>query len=199
MGKLDFWYEFGSTYSYLTAMRIETLAAEAGVDVRWRPFLLGPIFRAQGMDDSPFNIYPVKGAYMWRDMERQAARLGVPFRAPISFPQNGLLAARVAISCGDADWVRAFSKGVYQAEFVDCLSISDVAVISNVLQKCGQDADTVLEQASSDQVKSSLRAVTDEASAAGIFGAPSFTTKDGELFWGNDRLKEALEWAQKIA
>lgn len=197
MGKLDFWYEFASTYSYLTAMRVETVAAEAGIDVRWRPFLLGPIFQAHGMDDSPFNIYPVKGAYMWRDMARQAARLGVPFRLPASFPQNGLLAARVAISGGDADWVRAFSKGIYQAEFVDCLSISDVVVISNVLQKCGQDADAVLAKASSDQVKAKLRAGTDEAAALGIFGAPSFTTNDGELFWGNDRLEQALEWARK--
>ena len=93
---LEFWYEFASTYSYLAAMRIEPLAEAAGVDIRWRPFLLGPIFAAQGWTSSPFNLFPAKGRYMWRDMERQAAALGLPFRKPDPFPQNALLAARVA-------------------------------------------------------------------------------------------------------
>ena len=98
---LEFWYEFASTYSYLSAMRIEPLAQAAGVDVRWRPFLLGPIFAAQGLTSSPFNLYPVKGRYMWRDMEREGARFGVPFKRPDTFPQNGLVAARVALYGAD--------------------------------------------------------------------------------------------------
>ena len=103
---LEFWYEFASTYSYLTAMRIEPLAEAAGVDIRWRPFLLGPIFAAQGWTSSPFNLFPAKGRYMWRDMERQAAALGVPFRKPDPFPQNALLAARVALYGADHPWGR---------------------------------------------------------------------------------------------
>ena len=71
--KIEFWYEFASTYSYLSAMRVEAAAKEQGVEVQWKPFLLGPIFNSQGWNDSPFNIYPAKGAYMWRDMERQCA------------------------------------------------------------------------------------------------------------------------------
>ena len=94
---LEFWYEFASTYSYLSAMRIEPLAEAAGVDIRWRPFLLGPVFKAQGLETSPFARYPAKGRYMWRDMEREAARLGLPFYRPKTFPQNGLTAARVAL------------------------------------------------------------------------------------------------------
>jgi 2-hydroxychromene-2-carboxylate isomerase len=74
---LDFWFEFASTYSYLAAMRIGPLAESAKVEVRWRPFLLGPIFKAQGWDNSPFNIYPAKGRYMWRDMERLASAQGL--------------------------------------------------------------------------------------------------------------------------
>ena len=73
MSKLEFWYDFGSTYSYLTAMRIDRLAAASGIDVVWRPFLLGPIFKAQGWATSPFNVYPAKGRYMVRDIERIAA------------------------------------------------------------------------------------------------------------------------------
>ena len=95
---IDFWFDFASTYSYLTAMRIRPLAAAAGVVVRFRPFLLGPIFKAQGWDTSPFSIYQAKGRYMWRDLERLAADLELPFRRPDPFPQNSLLAARVALA-----------------------------------------------------------------------------------------------------
>ena len=68
---LDFWYEFASPYSCLSALRIEELADEAGVTLRWRPFLLGPIFAAQGWNTSPFALYPSKGRYMWRDTARR--------------------------------------------------------------------------------------------------------------------------------
>ena len=67
---VEFWFEFASTYSYPAAMRIEAVAARDDVTVVWRPFLLGPVFAAQGWKDSPFNIYPAKGRYMWRDLER---------------------------------------------------------------------------------------------------------------------------------
>src|SRR5499426_3594357 len=94
---LDFWFDFASTYSYPAAMRIASLARDAGVAVRFRPFLLGPIFKAQGWTTSPFNIYPAKGRYMWRDLERLCAGLDLRFRQPDPFPQFALLAARVAL------------------------------------------------------------------------------------------------------
>src|SRR5436309_16050468 len=114
---LDFFYEFASTYSYIAAMRIGERAAEAGVAVRWRPFLLGPIFKAQGLDTSPFNLYPVKGRYMVRDCERQCAALGLAFRLPQPFPQNALLAARVAQAALAEGWGEDFSRAVYRAQF----------------------------------------------------------------------------------
>src|SRR4030095_8708437 len=97
MPAFDFFYEFASTYSYITAMRIAPLAETAEVTVRWRPFLLGPIFKAQGWETSPFNLYPAKGRYMVRDCERQCAALGLVFRLPEPFPASSLLASRVAL------------------------------------------------------------------------------------------------------
>src|SRR6188768_1941678 len=105
---LDFWFDFASTYSYLAAARIRPLAATANVRVRFRPFLLGPIFKAQGWDTSPFNLYEAKGRYMWRDMERLAAELALPFRRPDPFPQNSLLPARVALVGLAQGWARNF-------------------------------------------------------------------------------------------
>ena len=198
MPRLTFWFEFASTYSYLAAARIEPLAAGAGVEVAWRPFLLGPIFQAQGWTTSPFNLFPAKGANMWRDMERQTQKYGLPPLArPAEFPQNGLLAARLATMGMAAGWGPAFTRAVYVRQFAEGCDISDENTLRGVLDDIGQDADALMRQAKTDQaIKDLLRGATAEAIALGVYGAPSFTTGDGELFWGNDRLEDALDWAR---
>jgi 2-hydroxychromene-2-carboxylate isomerase len=194
--ELDFWYEFASTYSYLAAMRAETLAKDAGVQLRWRPFLLGPIFFAQGWKTSPFNLYPAKGRNMWRDMERTCARRGLPLARPDQFPLNTLLPARLAYAVAD-DQRAAFSRAVFAAEFGQGENITDESVLRAVLDALGLDADKLLTRAKADDVKARLRAETEAAQAAGLFGAPSFVTRDGELFWGDDRFEQALDWARE--
>lgn len=194
---LDFWFEFASTYSYPAAMRIAPLAAASGVSLRWRPFLLGPIFKAQGWDNSPFNLYPAKGRYMWRDLARTCDALSLPFVPPSTFPQNTLLAARVAVVGLAQDWGEDFCRAVYACEFGEGRNIGEPANIAAVLTALGQHAETVMEQAQSEAIKGALRAQTEQAQRLGIFGAPSFVTADGELFWGNDRLEAALAWARR--
>jgi 2-hydroxychromene-2-carboxylate isomerase len=193
---LEFWFEFASTYSYPAAMRVERAAGEHGVPLVWRPFLLGPIFGAQGWRDSPFNIYPAKGRYMWRDLERICAAGGIPFRRPSRFPRNGLLAARVATAADGEPWVPAFVRAVYRANFVEDREISDAAVVGAVLTDVGQDARTWLGRAEAAETKDRLRATTEAAQARGVFGAPSFLVGD-ELFWGNDRLEDAVAWHRR--
>lgn len=195
---VDFWFEFASTYSYLSIMRIEEEAQARAVKLRWRPFLLGPIFASQGLNTSPFRIYPVKGRYMWRDMERRAARYGLAFRCPLEdrqnlFPQNGLWAARMALVGLKQHWGIAFCQSVYQAQFVAGRDIADKNLLISLAVEAGAATD-ILEQAGSPEIKQQLRTNTEEAQASGLFGAPSFTVA-GELFWGDDRLEEALDWA----
>ena len=191
---MDFWFEFGSTYSYPAAMRIENAAHSGGVIVRWRPFLLGPIFKAQGWNDSPFNIYPVKGTYMWRDLERICAAQKLALARPSRFPRNGILAARVVARFEGEPWIPAFVRGIYEANFAKDREISEPAVVGSVLDAVGQPA-SLVDAASSEEAKAKLRANTEEAIRLGIFGAPSFVA-GGELFWGNDRLESALAWKQ---
>jgi 2-hydroxychromene-2-carboxylate isomerase len=196
---LDFWFDFASTYSYLAAARIRPLAAAAKVQVRFRPFLLGPIFKAQGWTTSPFNLYPAKGRNMWRDLERSCADLQLAFRRPDPFPQNSLLAARVALAGLDQTWGEGFSVAVYHAQFVEDGRIDEPRTLAEILSRLNVDADAALEAAQSDDIKSRLRAEVEAAQRLGVFGAPSFTTGDGELFWGNDRLERALLWARRGA
>jgi 2-hydroxychromene-2-carboxylate isomerase len=194
---LDFWFDFASTYSYPAAMRLRTLADQAGVEVRFRPFLLGPIFKAQGWDTSPFNLYPAKGGYMWRDLERVCASLGVAFQRPEPFPQNGLLAARGALVGLREGWGEEFCIGVFRAQFGEGRQISDPETLAAILADLNVPSAPALSAAQSDANKALLRAETEEAQRRGIFGAPTFTTPDGELFWGNDRLEQALLWSRK--
>lgn len=195
---IRFWFEFASTYSYPAVARIEAEAAAARVVVEWQPFLLGPIFGAQGWSNSPFNLYPAKGRYMWRDLERICSGMNLPFRRPSIFPQNGLLAARVATVANldaGAHWCPAFTRAVFAANFVEGRDISRSETIAECLAVAGQPAGEVLERAAQPEVKARLRQATEEAMALGIFGAPSFTIGD-EVFWGNDRLEQALSWAK---
>ena len=192
---LDFYFEFASTYSYPAALRIGALAQAAGVAVRWRPFLLGPIFKAQGWDNSPFNIYPAKGRYMWRDVERICARLDLPFRRPDPFPQPSLLAARLAHVGLEDGWGEDLCRAVYAAEFGDGRQIGEEDVLSDLLYDIGVSAESALARARSDAIKERLRSTTAEAQARGVFGAPTFICADGEIFWGHDRMAEALAWA----
>jgi 2-hydroxychromene-2-carboxylate isomerase len=196
---LDFWFEFASTYSYPAAMRIGPLAQKAGVTVRFRPFLLGPIFQAQGWDTSPFNVYAAKGRHMWRDLERLCADLRLPFRRPEPFPQQSVLAARVALVGLAKKWGKDFCLAAYRAEFAEGRRIDDATVIGDILTGLKVSAGPVIESAKSNETRMRLRDQTEEAQRLGIFGAPTFITKDGELFWGNDRLERALRWAKRGA
>lgn len=193
---IEFWFEFASTYSYPAAMRIEALAASRGVSISWRAFLLGPIFREQGWTDSPFNIYPVKGQYMWRDMERTCNRFDIPFCRPSVFPRNGMLPARVACCFSEAPWLPGFVRAIYRANFDEDLDISSPAVVARCLAALGQDGAAIIEVSQMPAAKEKLRSQTAEAMQRGLFGAPSFLV-GSELFWGNDRLEEALNWSAK--
>lgn len=191
---IEFWYDFASTYSHITAQRIEALAKTADVPVRWRPFLLGPLFAKQGWATSPFNLYPAKGKYMWRDMERWSAKLGMKLVRPDPFPANSLTAARVALVGEEAGWLADFSRRVFTAEFREGANIADIETLRAILVAMNLDDVAVLEAARSETIKNHLRTQTEFAAHMGLFGAPSFVV-NGELFWGNDRLEEALEWA----
>ena len=196
MAGAEFWYEFASTYSYPAALRVAALAEARGVSLVWRPFLLGPIFASQGWRDSPFNLYPAKGRYMWRDVERTCEAMGVPFKRPEPFPQPSLLAARVALALEGEERAN-FSRQVYLAEFGRGLSIADRTSLASLLTACGVDPTATLERAESDANKAALKAECARAAEIGIVGAPSIVTADGEVFWGNDRLEQGLDWAAR--
>lgn len=192
---LDFWFEFGSNYSYLTLMRIEEAARGAGVRVRWKPFLLGPIFKELGWKEAPFVQQKEKGAYAWRDVERRAARYGLAFRRPSEFPRSSVLGSRIALLAAGEPWVGEFCRRITARNYVQDLEIASPEAALAALDGLVADPAAIIRAAGEDAAKAALRAQTEEARRLGIFGAPTFFA-GGEMFWGDDRLEDALEAAQ---
>jgi len=195
MTRLEFWCELASPYTYLAAMRIDDLASAAGVEVAWRPFSLGPIFAAVGWSTSPFNVYPDKGRYLWRDLAREAEALGLPLQRPSQFPRNTVAAARVALLGVERGWGPRFIRAALAANFAEDRELAAPEVIDELLAAIGLDGPAVRAEAEGPEHRPRLRAATEQASAHGIFGAPTFLVEQ-EMFWGNDRLERAIAWAR---
>lgn len=196
---VEFWFDLASTYSYVAAMRIEKAARDAGAPVEWHPFLLGPIFSEQlGIKDSPFNVHPIRGRYMWRDLERLCELHRLPWSKPSVFPRSSVLAARVACVGAGESWGPELIRAVFRANFAEDREIAEPSVLGEILTSLGQDATAVLARASSPSVKDLLREATAQAARLGMFGAPNFVV-NGELFFGQDRMDDALAWYRRAA
>ena len=198
MATLEFWFDFGSNYSYLSAMRIDALAREKKVQVIWKPFLLGVVFKALGWETSPFVLQKIKGDYTWRDMARQCEKYGLPWRQPSAFPRTALLPMRVAMVGADQGWIAPFARSMMAINFAADRDIDNLEAVSEVLAELGLDARAIVALALTPDNKQRLRRQTEQAQALNLFGAPSFIS-DGELFWGNDRLDDALAHAAASA
>jgi 2-hydroxychromene-2-carboxylate isomerase len=189
--EIEFWFDFASNYSYLSVMRIDDAARLSGVRVRWKPFLLGPIFRALGIETSPFVVQKVKGAYVWQDMVRQCGKYGIAWRQPSKFPRMSVLPARLALIGAEAPWIGGFCRAVMELNFAHDEDIDQPERLASILSGLDVPAAETLDRAGTEPVKALLRQQTDEARRKGIFGAPTFFVGTA-MFWGNDRLDDAL-------
>ncbi len=190
---LDFYFDIGSPYSYLAAERIAAGALSPAV-VRWRPFLLGAVFKVTG-NHSPASA-PAKARWMLEDLGRCATDIGVPFAFPSRFPLNTLVAQRalVAASRSGGDATGALAAALFRAYWVDDRDVSDRAEVAAIATAAGLDGGALVEATGAQPIKDELRRITEEAVAAGAFGAPSFVV-DGALFWGHDPLDQVREAA----
>jgi 2-hydroxychromene-2-carboxylate isomerase len=186
-GEVEFFYDFSSPYSYLGSTQIERVARAHGATVRWRPFLLGALFKEIGTPTVPLLSFAApKRRYYEKDVLDWAAHWGVPFRWPSRFPMRTVTALRLALAVDEAARP-ALSHALYRAYWVDDRDLSDPAVLGGVAAEVGVDPGALDRAQSDPALKDALKAATDQALAAGVCGAPSFLVGD-ELFWGQDRL-----------
>jgi 2-hydroxychromene-2-carboxylate isomerase len=189
---IDFWFSIGSTYTYLSAMRLPDVARREGLEVRWQPFDVRAIMVEQ--NNIPFRDKPVKAAYMWRDVERRAAGYGLPFAGIPPYPIKGLSRAnRIALVAFDEGWIVPYVQSAYRRWFQ---RLQDPATDESLLEDLpalGQDARRVIALADAPQFEARLQEQTERAKRLGVFGSPTWAVGD-ELFWGDDRLDDAIGW-----
>ena len=192
---LEFYFDFSSPYAYLASEKIDELAAKYGRQVKWRPILLGPVFKTTGT--APLTQIPVKGDYSRHDFDRSARYLGLPFRFPSKFPQATQVAARAYYWLHERDCItaRAFAHAAFRALFVDDRDLSDPALVLELATKvcAGDDLSAMADGIRSEAIKQRLRQEGETAISRGVFGAP-FIFVDGEPFWGADRLPQIEKW-----
>lgn len=190
--QIDFWFTMGSTYSYLSVMRLAELERATGVRFNWRPFHL--LLILQEMKHVPFADKPAKAAYMWRDIERRAAMYGIPASLPAPYPAKQSIAANLVATVGMRQgWGIDFVRAAYRRWFQLGQETGGEPNVSESLREIGQEPQSVLAQANAAETKDALMAETDIARGLGIFGSPTFAI-GRELFWGDDRLEDAISW-----
>lgn len=193
MKRIDFWFSIGSTYTYLTVMRLSDIGRESGVEFNWRPFSVRAIM--QDMNNIPFAGKPAKEKYMWRDIQRRAAARGLEPEIPVAYPLKEFdRANRIAILAASEGWCAEYVRQTYVYWFEHGMPAGGDENVGRALQDVGQSADRVLEASASAAVERAYRGATQEAAALGIFGSPSFIVDGTELFWGDDRLEDAVRF-----
>jgi 2-hydroxychromene-2-carboxylate isomerase len=190
---IDFYFDFSSPYGYLASEKIEAIAENHGRSVKFKPILLGVVFKQTGA--SPLTSVPLKGDYSRRDFMRSARLLGVPFRMPASFPISTQVAARIVLwlAQSNAESSRAAMHALYRAYFVDGIDISEPGRAIAIAAQVASDPAAIGAAVESAPVKDGLRRANEEAIAAGVCGSP-FMVVDGEPFWGSDRLAQVDRW-----
>ena len=193
--QIDFWFTMGSTYTYLSVSRLADVARSTGITFRWRPFHL--LIILQEMKHVPFADKPNKSAYMWRDIERRAAMHGIPAKLPAPYPaQQSVVANQVATVGMREGWGTDFVRAAYRRWFQLGQETGSEPNVSESLRDIGQDPRRVLASANAEETKFALAAETDATRELGIFGSPTFAV-DRELFWGDDRLEDAIGWRRQ--
>jgi 2-hydroxychromene-2-carboxylate isomerase len=192
---IDFWFSVGSTYTYLTVMRLAEIERVGGIPFRWRPFSVRAIMKE--MNNIPFGNKPIKAAYMWRDIERRAEMYGVPIKVPAPYPLTEFdLANRVAIVGVSEGWCSDYVRATYCRWFQLGQEAGSEPNVSDSLREIKQEPERVLGLANSGAINERYEAATDEARKLQIFGAPTFVVR-GERFWGDDRLEDAVSWYKR--
>jgi 2-hydroxychromene-2-carboxylate isomerase len=193
-GQIDFWFTMGSTYSFLSVMRLAELERSCEISFRWRPFHLLAIL--QEMKNVPFADKPAKLADMWRDVERRAVMYGIPAQLPAPYPAKHSIVANLIATVGMREgWGSDFARAAYRRWFQLGQETGSEPNVSESLRDIGQGRTRVLALANSEGAKAALTAETDAARELGIFGSPTFAV-DRELFWGDDRLEDAIRWCR---
>ncbi len=195
-GHIDFYFDFSSPYGYFASTKIEDLAAELDRKVKWKPILLGPMFKASS--SAPLTEIPLKGEYSRHDFERTARLFDIPYQQPEPFPIGTVHAARSLLFLLQHNEALAikFAHRLFRAYFVEQKNIGDANIVLELAGQTGIDTADLAAGMALEEIKTLLKAEVDAAISRGVFGSP-FIFVDDEPFWGFDRFDYIRKWMAK--
>ncbi len=192
--KVEFYYDFGSPYSYLASTQIERICEKYGAELEWRPFLLGGVFKESG-NRSPLEV-PNKKAYMIKDLANWAKHYGLQLNVPDLFPLNSVKPMRGALAAKEKGRIRDYTHNLFRLYWIEGCDLNQDEILKNAVSEIGMEVDWFLQRIGEQEIKDKLRDETAEAVKRGAFGAPTFYV-DEKIFWGNDRLIFVEEWLKE--
>ncbi|MBW2394628.1 MAG: 2-hydroxychromene-2-carboxylate isomerase [Deltaproteobacteria bacterium] len=187
MARLEFFFDYGSPYSYMADTQLAGLRERTGCELVYRPMLLGGVFKATGNQSPAMQPIEAKRRYGGVEMRRFVAHYAIPFESNPAFPINTLLLMRTAHAAMAAAVFPAFHEAVYPAFWAGRVDLGQPEEIIRIVNEAGLDGAALLAAAAEPEVKAALRATTEEAVERGAFGAPTFFVGD-QMFFGADRL-----------
>jgi len=187
VARIEFFFDYGSPYSFLANGVIPALAKSHGAELEYRPMLLGGVFKATGNQSPMMETVEAKRNYAGGALRRTSALHGVPISGNPHFPINTIGIMRLAVAAQREGVFDTYHEAIYPSFWQRGLDLGDPEVQADVMRGAGLDAEKLLARASDDDVKAELRATTEEAVSRGAFGAPTFFVGD-EMFFGVDHL-----------
>lgn len=195
VSKVQFWFDFASPYAFVAAKRVQAVIASEPIRFDWQPFLVGVALRAKTRGISSTQLVTeAEARYRKHDIRRTCEQLGLPLRWPSNYPRGSLLAARIAYWARGKDWQLPFVDAVFNANFLEDRDISTLECVQSILESIGVEPSVAIASATTVTQKQMFKSHVENALASGIFGVPTFAVGE-ELFWGNDRLDQALQLA----
>ncbi len=194
MKSIDFWFSIGSTYTYLSVTRVDSISKSENVIFNWIPFSVRKIMME--MDNIPFTppSKKIKSDYMWRDIERRAQFYGFSPKLPAPYPLTQFdLANKIAILGMNEGWGINYVKNTYQRWFEERKEPATEPNLSEIMEDMNLNKDEVLKKVNSTEIEAIYQKNTSNAFQSGVFGSPTFIY-EGEVFWGDDRLEDCIKW-----
>jgi len=196
MSNIDFYFSIGSTYTYLSVTRILDVEKKHGVKFSWKPFSVRIIMNE--MNNHPFpDNKKNKVDYMWRDIERRAQAYGFFAKTPVPYPLTQFdLANKLAILGFKENWGVNYVRTTYKRWFNEAKEPATEPNISEICEELKLDKDKIIAKANSEEIEEEYLSNTNNARKNKIFGSPSFIVNN-EIFWGDDRMEDAINWSKK--
>ena len=196
MKDIEFWFSLGSTYTYLTVSRIREVQKKNNFNLIFRPFSVRDVMKS--MDNIPFpDSKKSKVDHMWRDIQRRSQIYGLKIpQVPVPYPIKDLdLANRVALVGEKEGWCLSYLEITYHLWFIEFNEAGSEENLKKSLSYNNLSYEKILDQANSKELIKEYQSQTENAIHKGVFGSPTFIV-NGEVFWGDDRLEDAIFWSK---